>query len=106
MRTTILAPEPENRVAGLTFQASRSPKPECTRFPPVHGPNDKDSEGFLVRAADLIGQLGDPHYLRKANALYHEFEEVGMNRQLGYASPADLTDRYPQFYWSSVSVHI
>ena len=106
MRTTILAPEPENRVAGLTFQASRSPKPESTRFPPVHGPNDKDSEGFLVRAADLIGQLGDPHYLRKANALYHEFEEVGMNRQLGYASPADLTDRYPQFYWSSVSVHI
>jgi len=79
---------------------------ECTRFPPVHGPNDKDSEGFLVRAADLIGQLGDPHYLRKANALYHEFEEVGMNRQLGYASPADLTDRYPQFYWSSVAAHI
>jgi hypothetical protein len=72
----------------------------------VHGPNDQNSEGFLVRAADLIGQLGDPHYLRKANALYHEFEEVGMNRKLGYASPADLTDRYPQFYWSSVSVHI
>jgi hypothetical protein len=72
----------------------------------VHGPNDKNSEGFLVRAADLIGQLGDPHYLGKANALYHEFEEVGMNRKLGYASPADLTDRYPQFYWSSVSAHI
>jgi hypothetical protein len=79
---------------------------ECTRFPPVHDPNDNNSEGFLVRAADLIGQLGDPHYLRKANALYHEFEEVGMNRQLGYASPADLTDQYPQFYWSSVSVNI
>ena len=79
---------------------------EYTRFPPVPGPNDQNSEGFLVRAADLIGQLGDPHYLRKANALYHEFEEVGMNRRLGYASPADLTDRYPQFYWSSVSVHI
>jgi len=29
-----------------------------------------------------------------------------MNRQLGFTSPADLTDRYPQFYWSSVSVHI
>ena len=59
-----------------------------------------------MRAADLIGQLGDPHYLRKANALYHEFEEVGMNKQLGYASPADLTDLYPQFYWNSVSSHI
>ena len=59
-----------------------------------------------MRAADLIGQLGDPHYLRKLNALFHEFEETGMNRQLGYASPADLVDRYPQFYWSSVAPHI
>jgi hypothetical protein len=61
---------------------------------------------LLVRAADLIGQLGDPHHLRKANALYSEFEEVGMNGQLGYASPADLTDSYPQFYWNSISPHI
>jgi hypothetical protein len=80
---------------------------EYTRFPASHPSDDKDSEeGLLVRAADLIGQLGDPHYLRKANALYHEFEEVGMNKQLGYASPADLTDLYPQFYWNSVSSHI
>jgi hypothetical protein len=79
---------------------------ECTRFPPAHDHEKDNEEGFLVRAADLIGQLGDPHYLRKANALYYEFEEVGMNRQLGYTSPADLTNQYPQFYWSSVSVHI
>ena len=80
---------------------------EFTRFPPSHGADDSDSEeGMLVRAADLIGQLGDPHYLRKANALYYEFEEVGMNKQLGYASPADLVDLYPQFYWSSVSALI
>src|SRR5262245_61731451 len=69
---------------------------ECTRFPPAGGiVNDDNEEGMLVHAADLIGQLGDPHYLRKANALYYEFEEIGMNRQLGYASPADLTDLYP-----------
>jgi len=80
---------------------------EFTRFPSPPGVNNSDSEeGMLVRAADLIGQLGDPHYLRKANALYYEFEEVGMNKQLGYASPADLTDRYPQFYWGTVSPHI
>ncbi len=43
---------------------------EFTRFPPSHGANDGDSKGgMLVRAADLIGQLGDPRYLRKANAL-------------------------------------
>jgi hypothetical protein len=79
---------------------------EYTRFPSPGGPDGDSEEGSLVRAADLIGQLGDPHYLRKANALYYEFEEVGMNRQLGYTSPADLTDQYPQFYWNNVSPHI
>jgi hypothetical protein len=42
----------------------------------------------------------------KANALFYELEEVGMNRQLGYTSPADLTELYPQFYWNSISPHI
>jgi hypothetical protein len=79
---------------------------EFTRFPSLQVSEEGYEEGLLVRAADLIGQLGDPHYLRKANALYYEFEEVGMNRQLGYTSPADLTDRYPQFYWNSISEHI
>jgi hypothetical protein len=80
---------------------------EYTRFPVSTEPDEQDGEeGSLVRAADLIGQLGDPHYLRKANALYYEFEEVGMNRQLGYQSPADLTDLYPQFYYNSVSPYI
>ena len=80
---------------------------ELTRFPSAAEPNGAgDEEGSLVRAADLIGQLGDPHYLRKANALYYEFEEVGMNKQLGYNSPADLTDLYPQFYYNSVAPHV
>jgi hypothetical protein len=83
---------------------------EFTRLPTDGATNrantGHDEEGSLVRAADLIGQLGDPHYLRKANALYREFEEVGMNRQFGYDSPADLTDRYPQFYYQSVSPHV
>jgi hypothetical protein len=78
---------------------------EFTRFPPSQSAGDSE-EGMLVRAADLIGQLGDPHYLRKANALYYEFEEVGMNKQLGYASQADLIDLYPQFYWNSISAHV
>jgi hypothetical protein len=80
---------------------------EFTRFPSTHCADDTDSEeGMLVRAANLIGQLGDPQYLRKANALYYEFEEVGMNKQLGYTSPADLIDLYPKFYWNSVAAHI
>jgi hypothetical protein len=80
---------------------------ESTRFPLTHGADDSDrEEGMLVCAANLIGQLGDPLYLRKANALYYEFEEVGMNKQLGYTSPADLIDLYPKFYWTSVAPHI
>jgi hypothetical protein len=81
---------------------------EATRFPPPsdrHG-SDGDPEPRLVQAADLIGQLGDPPYARKANALFYEFEEIGMNRQLGYSSPADLTDKYPTFFWNNVVKHV
>jgi hypothetical protein len=78
---------------------------EGTRFPPVNG-RDCSEEASIVRAADFIGQLGDPNYIRKANALYYEFEEVGINRQLGYDSPADIVNRYPQFYWNSVAPYI
>jgi len=78
---------------------------EGTRFPPVEG-QQHGAEASIVRAADFIGQLGDPNYIRKANALFHEFEEVGMNRQLGYDSPADIVNRYPQFYWNSVAPYI
>src|ERR1700722_9451104 len=81
---------------------------EFTRFPGSTSADVEvsDEEGLLLRAADLIGQLGDPHYLRKANALFHEFEEIGLNKQYGYKSPADLIDQYSQFYWNSVSPHI
>jgi hypothetical protein len=81
---------------------------EGTRFPPG-APDESgeyDEEASIVRAADLIGQLGDPNYIKKANALYYEFEEVGMNRQLGYDSPADIVNRYPQFYWNSIAPHV
>ena len=81
---------------------------ELTRFPvcPTSADTAEDREGRLVQAADLIGQLGDPLYVKKANALFYEFEEIGLNRQLGYTSPADLVERYPDFYWNSVSPHL
>ena len=81
---------------------------EGSRFPGKF-PDDSETlceDATLVRAADFIGQLGDPHYIRKANALYHEFEESGLNKQLGYDTPADLVLRYPQFYWNSVAPYI
>lgn len=81
---------------------------ELTRFP-VPGDKDHaetDTEAGLLRAADLIGQLGDPLYPRKINALYYEFAETGVNVELGYASPADLAERYPRFFWTKVEPYI
>jgi hypothetical protein len=81
---------------------------ELTRFPvPDDGDHaETDTEAGLVRAADLIGQLGDPLYPRKLNALFHEFAEIGVNEKLGYASPADVAERYPSFFWSKVEPYI
>ena len=50
---------------------------EFTRFPVTAEVScEGNEECLLMRAASLIGQLGNPHYLQKANALYCEFEEV------------------------------
>ena len=81
---------------------------ELTRFPvPDDGDHaETDTEAGLVRAADLIGQLGDPLYPRKLNALFHEFAETGVNKKLNYTSPADVAERYPWFFWSKVEPYI
>jgi hypothetical protein len=81
---------------------------EYTRFPYTASSNDDliEEEGLLLRAADLIGQLGDPNYLKKANALFYEFEEIGLNKTLGYDTPADVVYKYPQFYWNNVAPQI
>jgi hypothetical protein len=81
---------------------------EYTRFPYTASSNDDlvEEEGLLLRAADLIGQLGDPNYMKKSNALFYEFEEIGLNKKLGYDTPADVVYKYPQFYWQNVAPQI
>ena len=81
---------------------------EYTRFPYTASANDElvEEEGLLLRAADLIGQLGDPNYMKKSNALFYEFEEIGLNKKLGYDTPADVVYKYPQFYWQNVAPQI
>ncbi len=81
---------------------------ELTRFPV---PNDDDHQDKvktpgLVRAADLIGQLSDPRYLKKISALFYEFEETGVSKHLGYRHPGDLRYNYPKFYWHGVYPYI
>ncbi|MDM8569510.1 metal-dependent phosphohydrolase [Thiotrichales bacterium HSG1] len=81
---------------------------ELTRFPVPDDTDHQSTSSYpgLVRAADLIGQLADPHYLRKLPALFYEFQEIGLNEQLGYYSPYDLRVKYPSFYWGIVSSYI
>jgi len=77
---------------------------EPTRFPVPSAEDHAETASLpgLVRAADLIGQLSDPRYLNKIPALFHEFDETGVNEKLGYKHPGDLRRNYPKFYWSGV----
>jgi hypothetical protein len=81
---------------------------ELTRFPvPLDNDYEEtDTEAGLVRAADLIGQLGDPLAPRKRKALFMELVETGIADELGYTSAADLADHYPKFFWSKVEPYI
>ncbi|MEM7023979.1 MAG: metal-dependent phosphohydrolase, partial [Pseudomonadota bacterium] len=81
---------------------------ELTRFPYPEDDDhaETDTEAGLVRGADLIGQLADPFYPRKLNALFHEFVETGVAERLEYKSPADLAERYPPFFWRMVEPYI
>ncbi len=81
---------------------------EMTRFPSPAGEMYQDTKGFggLVRAADFVGQLGDPDYLRKTPALFYEFHELGLNEKFGYQSPNDMRVNYASFYWDSVNPYI
>ncbi len=77
---------------------------ECidrTRFPVPPGEKHQGTADLpgLARAADLVGQLGDPEYLRKIPALFFEFEELGRNEEIGCQTPGDLRRGYAQFFW-------
>lgn len=81
---------------------------ELTRFPVPADEAHQDTVDYpgLARAADLMGQLSDPHYLQKMPALFHEFEETGVNQQLGYCHPQDLRLGFPNFFWNVVYPYI
>lgn len=81
---------------------------EMTRFPSPKDDFYKDTKGLggLVRAADFVGQLGDPDYLRKTPALFYEFQELGVNEKFGYKAPNDLRKGYANFYWEQVNPYI
>jgi hypothetical protein len=81
---------------------------EMTRFPvplePVY--QELDSIGGLVRAADLIGQMGDPNYPMKQSRLFSEFHEIGEARRLGYENAAELRADFPVFFYRQVHPYL
>jgi hypothetical protein len=79
-----------------------------TRFPVPEGEHYQDTSdcGGLLRAADFIGQLGDPNYLRKIPALFYEFKEIDANEERGYKTPGDMRKDYARFFWEVVSPYI
>lgn len=81
---------------------------EMTRFPvPIEAYyQETDTISALVRAADLIGQMGDPQYLHKLSRLYAEFVETGDASRLGYNNAGDLRANYPEFFQDRVYPHI
>jgi hypothetical protein len=81
---------------------------EMTRFPPPKDPKYQETGTYagLARAADFIGQLGDPNYLRKVPSLFYEFEQLGMNAKLGYKHPEDMRNGYAAFFWKVVRPYL
>ncbi len=81
---------------------------EMTRFPVPEGESYKDTKGYagLARAADFIGQFGDPNRLRKCPALFYELQELGLTEKLGYKTPQDLRSNNIKFYWDVVHPYV
>lgn len=81
---------------------------EMTRFPVPPGPvhQELDSIGAMVRAADLIGQMGDPMYPMKQARLFSEFHETGEARRLGYENAAELRADFPSFFYGQVHPYL
>ncbi len=78
---------------------------EMTRFPVPKEPfyQQTDTLAGLVRAADLIGQMGDISYRRKTAALHREIIEAAADRSPLYATAHELRKNYPAFFWNVVS---
>ena len=96
-----------NHAIGYGCRAGRNQLGRFFHFNQTHPAAALDPDIGVIAIAryldsDLIGQLSDPRYLNKIPALFHEFEETGVNAKLGYKHPGDLRRNYPKFYWSGV----
>ena len=81
---------------------------EMTRFPVPADPSyaGVTSLAGLVRAADLIGQMGDPLYGQKLARLFAELSETGEASRLGYANVGEMRRQFPTFFYNQVFPYI
>ena len=82
---------------------------EYTRFPYRRPKRDRRPQrrGRIAAArgrSDRPARRSQLH--EQINALFYEFEEIGLNKTLGYATPADIVYKFPQFYWTNVAPQI
>ena len=72
---------------------------EMTRFPCPDDEAYQDTKSLagLTRAADFIGQLGDPSHFQKIPALYYEFVETGADKKHNYKSPGDVRRLFAKY---------
>lgn len=81
---------------------------EMTRFPiPADASYQRlDTISSLVRAADLIGQMGEPMYLQKLSRLFAEFRETGEAERMGFANAGELRSGFPEFFYDYVYPYV
>ena len=73
---------------------------EYSRFPPPRTNDETETYPGLLRAAQVIGAIADPDFSLKMMRLWLELKECNLQETLGFNSPSELRDKYPQFFWN------
>lgn len=72
---------------------------DYSRFPPDIDLNPETaSYPGLLRAAHLIGTIGDPNFFQKVKPLHLELAESGMLYAIGYETVAEFQENFAEFY--------
>ena len=80
---------------------------EYSRWPPPQDRNfETDTFPGLLRAAHIIGAIGDPNFMLKIKPLMVELEESGTTADLGFSSVAAFIGQYPEMFWNMLHPRI
>jgi hypothetical protein len=77
---------------------------EYSRYPPVLALHpETDTYPGLLRAAHLIGAVGDPNFFQKVKPLHLELAESGMLYAIGYKTVAEFQQNFADFYHHTIA---